>query len=169
MQWKIDARYFAALMIAVPVVLFQAQRGLSGNERMLSVTDLIERQVESKIIEKISTLTVVNSKTYPPVQDIPASRQLKILVTGGAGFVGSHLVDRLMSQGHQVTVADNFFTGSRENIQHWIGHPNFNLLVHDVTEPLHIEVDQIYHLACPASPPHYQVALNMSSFTHTLL
>ncbi len=162
-MWKIDARYFAALMIAVPVVLFQAQRGFSGSERVLSITDLIERQVERKILDKVNGLTVVNTKPYPPVQNIPASRQLRILVTGGAGFVGSHLVDRLMSQGHQVTVLDNLFTGSRDNIQHWIGHPNFNFVVHDVTEPFHAEVDQIYHLACPASPPHYQVPILQSA------
>ncbi|KAI9331534.1 hypothetical protein DFJ73DRAFT_856964 [Zopfochytrium polystomum] len=80
----------------------------------------------------------------------------RILVTGGAGFVGSHLVDRLMIMGHEVIVMDNFFTGDKRNIQHWIGHPNFELLRHDVVESILIEVDQIYHLACPASPPHYQ-------------
>lgn len=83
-------------------------------------------------------------------------RRKKVLVTGGAGFVGSHLVDKLMMQGHEVTVVDNFFTGQKKNVAHWMHHPNFNLVVHDVTEPLMAEVDQIYHLACPASPPHYQ-------------
>lgn len=62
-----------------------------------------------------------------------------------------------MKSGHQVTVADNFFTGRLKNIQHWIGHPNFAHIAHDIVEPLSLEVDQIYHLACPASPPHYQV------------
>mmetsp|Transcript_14868 Transcript_14868/g.14328 ORF Transcript_14868/g.14328 Transcript_14868/m.14328 type:complete len:392 (-) Transcript_14868:187-1362(-) len=80
----------------------------------------------------------------------------KILITGGAGFVGSHLTDRLMMQGHEVVVLDNFFTGQKKNIEHWIHHPNFSLVRHDVTEPILLEVDQIYHLACPASPPHYQ-------------
>eukprot|EP00127_Corallochytrium_limacisporum_P002412 Clim_evm53s119 gene=Clim_evmTU53s119 len=80
----------------------------------------------------------------------------RILVTGGAGFVGSHLVDRLMLQGHQVIVIDNYFTGRRENIRHWISHPNFEAITHDVVEPILLEVDEVYHLACPASPPHYQ-------------
>jgi len=83
-------------------------------------------------------------------------KRLKILVTGGAGFVGSHLVDKLMMEGHEVTVLDNFFTGQKKNIEHWFHHPNFSLIVHDVTESIMQEVDQIYHLACPASPPHYQ-------------
>ncbi|MPC20151.1 UDP-glucuronic acid decarboxylase 1 [Portunus trituberculatus] len=76
-------------------------------------------------------------------------------VTGGAGFVGSHLVDRLMMEGHEVIVVDNFFTGRKRNVEHWIGHENFELIHHDIVNPLYIEVDQIYHLASPASPPHY--------------
>ena len=78
------------------------------------------------------------------------------LVTGGAGFVGSHLVDRLMERGDEVICLDNYFTGRKENIRHWIGHPNFELIRHDVTEPIKLEVDRIWHLACPASPVHYQ-------------
>lgn len=80
----------------------------------------------------------------------------KILITGGAGFVGSHLCDRLMSEGHEVVVLDNFFTGRKANVEHWLHHPNFSLVRHDVIQPILLEVDQIYHLACPASPPHYQ-------------
>uniref|UniRef100_A0A7S1V7E1 UDP-glucuronate decarboxylase n=1 Tax=Grammatophora oceanica TaxID=210454 RepID=A0A7S1V7E1_9STRA len=87
---------------------------------------------------------------------LPDSTRMKILVTGGAGFVGSHLVDKLMMEGHEVIVVDNFFTGQKKNIAHWLQHPNFSVIVHDVTEPIQLEVDQIYHLACPASPPHYQ-------------
>ena len=79
-----------------------------------------------------------------------------ILVTGGAGFLGSHLCDRLLADGHEVVCLDNFFTGTKRNIEHLIGHPRFELLRHDVTFPIYIEVDEIYNLACPASPIHYQ-------------
>ena len=78
------------------------------------------------------------------------------LVTGGAGFVGSHLVDRLMEKGDEVICLDNYFTGRKDNIRQWIGHPRFELIRHDVTEPIKLEVDRIWHLACPASPVHYQ-------------
>ena len=81
---------------------------------------------------------------------------LRHLVTGGAGFVGSHLIDRLMAKGEEVICLDNYFTGRKDNIRHWIGHPNFELIRHDVTEPIRLEVDRIWHLACPASPVHYQ-------------
>jgi UDP-glucuronate decarboxylase len=79
-----------------------------------------------------------------------------VLVTGGAGFLGSHLCDRLIEQGHEVICADNFFTGSKRNIEHLLPHPRFELVRHDVTIPLYLEVDEIYNLACPASPVHYQ-------------
>ncbi|MGY6529954.1 MAG: UDP-glucuronic acid decarboxylase family protein [Cyanobacterium sp.] len=81
---------------------------------------------------------------------------MKILVTGGAGFIGSHLIDRLMEQGHEVLCLDNFYTGEKSNVDHWLDHHNFELIRHDITEPIRLEVDQIYHLACPASPVHYQ-------------
>lgn len=80
----------------------------------------------------------------------------RILITGGAGFLGSHLCDRLIKDGHDVLCVDNFFTGSKTNIAHLIGNPYFELMRHDVTFPLYVEVDQIYNLACPASPVHYQ-------------
>lgn len=80
----------------------------------------------------------------------------KVLVTGGAGFLGSHLCERLVEQGHDVLCVDNYFTGSRGNIAHLIGNPRFEVMRHDVTFPLYVEVDQIYNLACPASPIHYQ-------------
>ncbi|EOY06546.1 NAD(P)-binding Rossmann-fold superfamily protein [Theobroma cacao] len=83
-------------------------------------------------------------------------KSLRILVTGGAGFVGSHLVDRLIGRGDSVIVVDNFFTGRKENLVHHFGNPRFELIRHDVVEPILLEVDQIYHLACPASPVHYK-------------
>lgn len=81
---------------------------------------------------------------------------MRTLVTGGAGFLGSHLCDRLVSLGHDVLCVDNFYTGSKENVRHLSTSPGFELLRHDVTFPLYVEVDQIYNLACPASPVHYQ-------------
>jgi UDP-glucuronate decarboxylase len=81
---------------------------------------------------------------------------MRILITGGAGFLGSHLCDRLIEQGHEVICLDNFFTGRKANIQHLIGNPSFELVRHDVIDPFKFEVDRIYNLACPASPPHYQ-------------
>ncbi len=80
----------------------------------------------------------------------------KVLVTGGAGFLGSHLCDRLIEQGHDVLCVDNFFTGTKRNIEHLLDHPRFELMRHDVTFPLYVEVDEIFNLACPASPIHYQ-------------
>ena len=81
---------------------------------------------------------------------------MRILVTGGAGFIGSHLCERLLSEGHEVICLDNFFTGRKQNIAHLFDNKNFELVRHDVTEPILLEVDQIYNLACPASPVHYQ-------------
>jgi UDP-glucuronate decarboxylase len=81
---------------------------------------------------------------------------LRTMITGGAGFVGSHLCDRLLKEGHDILCIDNFFTGSKSNVSHLFGNPHFELMRHDVTFPLYVEVDQIYNLACPASPVHYQ-------------
>jgi UDP-glucuronate decarboxylase len=83
-------------------------------------------------------------------------RVQRVLVTGGAGFVGSHLVDRLMERGDSVIVVDNFFTGRKGNVAHHLANPRFEVIRHDVVEPILLEVDQIYHLACPASPVHYK-------------
>ena len=80
----------------------------------------------------------------------------RILVTGGAGFLGSHLCDRLVAKGYEVLCLDNFFTGSKKNIAHLFGEPNFELIRHDLAQPIFLEVDEIYNLACPASPIHYQ-------------
>ncbi|HQP37355.1 MAG TPA: GDP-mannose 4,6-dehydratase, partial [Polyangiaceae bacterium] len=80
----------------------------------------------------------------------------RVLVTGGAGFLGSHLIDRLLARGDEVLCADNLFTGTKRNIEHLHTHPRFEFMRHDVTFPLFVEVDEIFNLACPASPIHYQ-------------
>ena len=85
-----------------------------------------------------------------------SSNRKTVLVTGGAGFLGSHLCDRLIADGHDVICLDNFYTGTKQNIEHLLGHSRFELIRHDVTLPIYLEVDQIYNLACPASPVHYQ-------------
>ena len=82
--------------------------------------------------------------------------QKRILVTGGAGFLGSHLCERLSARGHDILCADNYFTGRKDNIAHLLQKPNFEAMRHDITFPLYVEVDEIYNLACPASPIHYQ-------------
>jgi UDP-glucuronate decarboxylase len=87
---------------------------------------------------------------------VKAIARKKILVTGGAGFLGSHLCERLLDAGHEVLCVDNFFTGTKENVRHLLGSPLFEMMRHDVTFPLYVEVDEIYNLACPASPVHYQ-------------
>ena len=80
----------------------------------------------------------------------------RVLISGGAGFLGSHLAEKLLERGYQVLCVDNFFTGTRRNIEHLLDHKHFELLRHDITHPLFVEVDQIFNLACPASPIHYQ-------------
>lgn len=87
---------------------------------------------------------------------IMSSSSKRVLVTGGAGFIGSHLCERLLADGAEVLCVDNFFTGRRENIAHLAGNPRFDVLRHDITQPLYVEADEIYNLACPASPVHYQ-------------
>ena len=96
---------------------------------------------------------------------------VKHIVTGGAGFLGSHLIDKLMSKGNEVICLDNFFTGNKENIVKWIDNPKFELIRHDITEPILLEADKIWHLACPASPVHYQynpIKTSKTSFLGTL-
>lgn len=99
---------------------------------------------QSKSIYHIDTQSIsyTTLSRFPPVKLVPPNKRKRILVTGGAGFVGSHLVDRLMLLGHEVTVLDNFFTGSKTTVAHWCGHPNFEMVRHDVVEPFMIECDR---------------------------
>jgi UDP-glucuronate decarboxylase len=92
----------------------------------------------------------------PPPNSLIELRPRRVMITGGAGFIGSHLTRRLLEMGHEVLVVDNFYSGTRQNIEELKGEPRFELLRHDVTWPLYVEVDEIYHLACPASPVFYQ-------------
>lgn len=130
---------------------------IASSLRLARLVDSANINMWNNIHQKESIFNAVNhGKEFPRTDRLSGLYQKRILITGGAGFVGSHLVDKLMKQGHSVTVVDNLFTGRKENIEHWIGHQNFEFKIHDVVEPLLLEVDQIYHLACPASPPHYQ-------------
>lgn len=126
------------------------------------------RELEEKLKFIEAKLENRIPKSYPTVKFLNYKNRKRILVTGGAGFVGSHLVDRLMIAGHEVIVLDNFFTGRKRNIEHWIGHENFELVHHDVVRPLYVEVDEIYHLASPASPPHYMINPVKTIKTNTL-
>lgn len=125
----------------------------TNNENQLEEANERIKLLESKLIELESRLPRTNA--FPEIKFRNYKDKKRILVTGGAGFVGSHLVDTLMMDGHQVFVADNYFTGSKRNIEQWIGHENFEMVHHDIVNPLYMEVDEIYHLASPASPPHY--------------
>jgi UDP-glucuronate decarboxylase len=140
-------------------VLMMEQGSQSGGSEKIFSSDIkqyLSNEVKAQLLQgSIKTDGGVFSAPVV-VSSIPLKQRKRIAVTGGAGFVGSHLVDRLMLQGHYVIVIDNMFTGRPQNIQQWIGHPNFQLILHDVVDPIMLEVDQIYHLACPASPPHYQ-------------
>ena len=157
--------FIPVLLLVSTIILLhlssQPMANSSNTESAIDRTQLnryVDRAFNAKITEMITNLKNNSAKpgSYLPVKRLADSQKLRILVTGGAGFVGSHLVDKLMMAGHYVYVLDNFFTGRKTNIEHWIGHPNFELLMHDVVETIYVEVDRIYHLACPASPPHYQ-------------
>lgn len=107
--------------------------------------------LSGSIVEKVTFV-----KTQKDLVWEETYRMKRVLVTGGAGFLGSHLCDRLIQEGNDVICADNLFTGSKDNIRHLLSNPYFEFIRHDITEPLYVEVDQIYNLACPASPVHYQ-------------
>uniref|UniRef100_A0A131YJ47 UDP-glucuronic acid decarboxylase 1 n=1 Tax=Rhipicephalus appendiculatus TaxID=34631 RepID=A0A131YJ47_RHIAP len=148
----------------LPLLKTADEGGADEKDRLIAMMEKKLRDLEARIqkLEKNAP------KTFPTVQQLDYREKKRILVAGGAGFVGSHLVDYLMQQGHQVTVVDNFFTGSKRNIEHWIGHQNFELIHHDIVSPLFIEVDYIYNLASPASPPHYMMNPVKTIKTNTL-
>ncbi|XP_029639019.1 UDP-glucuronic acid decarboxylase 1 isoform X2 [Octopus sinensis] len=148
MQIICTSLFLGALSLVSYGTLSKASNSLDLSENLLVQSEI------RKLKSRVNHLEYVKKK-YPDVTFLTYKDRKRILITGGAGFVGSHLVDRLMIQGHEVTVIDNFFTGRKRNIEHWIGHENFELLHHDIVNPLYIEVDQIYHLASPASPPNY--------------
>ncbi|PIK36246.1 putative UDP-glucuronic acid decarboxylase 1 [Apostichopus japonicus] len=125
----------------------------------LNRMDSVINEVVKPLQKRIEELEKLSMKKFPEVRKLPEIERKRILITGGAGFVGSHLVDRLMEDGHEVTVVDNFFTGRKRNVEHWIGHPNFEMINHDVVNPLMIEgkysmMDmRIYFVPClPDSP-----------------
>lgn len=107
-------------------------------------------------ISRLSPAPILFASSFHTVQEPTVSTIKRILVTGGAGFLGSHLCDRLVAQGHDVICLDNFFTSQKSNVAHLLGKPNFELIRHDVTHPVWLEVDEIYNAACPAAPGHYQ-------------
>ncbi|KAH9425446.1 UDP-glucuronic acid decarboxylase 1 [Dermatophagoides pteronyssinus] len=164
----------------------QQQQQSNNNTKLFMTIEKLQNEIEQlrSRLEMIESKNVVvvdddqrnrhsdklssNRKYFQKTKSLPYSEKKRILITGGAGFVGSHLLDRLLFDGHEVIVADNFYTGRRSNIEHWFGHPNFELLHHDIVNPLYVEVDEIYHLASPASPPHYMMNAVKTIKTNTM-
>eukprot|EP01060_Flectonema_neradi_P033273 TRINITY_DN553_c0_g1_i2.p1 TRINITY_DN553_c0_g1~~TRINITY_DN553_c0_g1_i2.p1 ORF type:complete len:423 (+),score=94.46 TRINITY_DN553_c0_g1_i2:54-1271(+) len=156
MEWKrtVDIRVvIIAVTLFLTLVSLSRDKTRDNDSRSDVQIALLSKELSQ--LKSMKTETQSRKKEYPETQVLPPSTRKRILVTGGAGFVGSNLVDVLMKEGHHVTVLDNFFTGRMENIIHWVGHPNFQLIEHDVVDKISLVVDQIYHLASPASPPHY--------------
>ncbi|XP_026421232.1 UDP-glucuronic acid decarboxylase 2-like [Papaver somniferum] len=152
---------FVILGIAIATVIFVLIPSSSSSRQFTGSYDSIPAQYfpNSDSSTRLSEKFVYEQRSVNSGGKIPLGlrrKGLRIVVTGGAGFVGSHLVDRLMERGDSVIVVDNFFTGRKENVMHHFGNPRFEMIRHDVVEPLLLEVDQIYHLACPASPVHYK-------------
>jgi UDP-glucuronate decarboxylase len=151
---------FALVGMAIATLLFlllsPSTTTTTTNMASLAATGLVSRQYNSN---GGARMAYEAQSRLPAGGRVPLGlkrKGLRIVVTGGAGFVGSHLVDRLLARGDSVIVVDNFFTGNKENVAHHAGNPNFEMIRHDVVEPILLEVDQIYHLACPASPVHYK-------------
>lgn len=124
----------------------------------------------SKSIYHPDTLSIsyTTLSRFPPVKLLAPSNRKRILVTGGAGFVGSHLVDRLMLLGHEVTVLDNFFTGSRTTVSHWVGHPNFEMVRHDVVQPFMIECDREFQRSSSSEPRLFKIQIQKSTTSRVL-
>ncbi|KAH0637068.1 hypothetical protein KY289_036983 [Solanum tuberosum] len=158
---------FAGIAIASLIFAFlPSSRSEGSSYANTGIYDsyLPSESTQSQVAHRIIYQNRVGFGSFNSGGKIPLGLQrksLRIVVTGGAGFVGSHLVDRLIARGDSVIVVDNFFTGRKENVMHHFGNPRFELIRHDVVEPLLLEVDQIYHLACPASPTNVVGTLNM--------
>ncbi|GAU11177.1 hypothetical protein TSUD_198010 [Trifolium subterraneum] len=177
-RYILNRATFLFIGIAISTIFFHfipSSRSISSNNHQNHDSSLIETEVTLPtrrvlLEESKSTSREEERKARIPLAvGLKSKRQKRVLVTGGAGFVGSHLVDRLIERGDNVIVIDNYFTGRKENVIHHIGNPNFELIRHDVVEPILLEVDQIYHLACPASPVHYKfnpVKTIISFFLH---
>eukprot|EP00659_Diplonema_papillatum_P011810 gene11810-18227_t len=156
-----DVRLIATAAVTTVLVYLGTTAMLPKTQQDGPVRDVVvQERLEAEIHTLKTQLTHKRTaqdvaKLFPTTAKLDSSKRRNILITGGAGFVGSNLADVLMKEGHRVTVLDNFFTGRLENIIHWVGHPNFNFIEHDVVDRVSLVVDQIYHLASPASPPHY--------------
>jgi UDP-glucuronate decarboxylase len=165
-MFKEQRLFFVLVGMAIATVVFLLQPGtIFSTSEHRDLNSFSKNSLDSGVTEMQSYGHRINleSRSHPMVTSaggkIPLglkSKHLRVVVTGGAGFVGSHLVDRLIERGDSVIVLDNFFTGRKENLEQHFGNPRFELIRHDVVEPILLEVDQIYHLACPASPVHYK-------------
>ncbi|PIN02644.1 dTDP-glucose 4-6-dehydratase/UDP-glucuronic acid decarboxylase [Handroanthus impetiginosus] len=152
-QYIFEEQRFVCLLIGVAIscVIFNVIPSLSPLQTGLISGANVRRRVAYELVDGFNHFSA-GGKVPLGLK----SKSLRILVTGGAGFVGSHLVDRLIARGDNVIVVDNFFTGRKDNLLHHYTNPRFELIRHDVVEPILLEVDEIYHLACPASPVHYK-------------
>ncbi|MCE3051151.1 UDP-glucuronic acid decarboxylase 1 [Datura stramonium] len=163
-NYVIEEQRLACLFIgiAISAAAFTVVSSVSSSGRTISsdsvsVVSSIPRRITYELVDHDrSNHNVINAGGKVPLG--LKRKNVRVLVTGGAGFVGSHLVDRLLERGDSVIVVDNFFTGRKENLLHHLNNPKFELVRHDVVEPILLEVDRIYHLACPASPVHYNTS-----------